>query len=235
MISLDKLRRGPMFVFEVRNGTLQELSSDPQLFKAIAYTMILNEHLVSAHDVLVASLERDSTDRAARHWLGWVQWARGQREEATRLIAQTGFATNAGASPEVAIALERMAAKDTLGATNIALNGVRAHALNPRTHAVLADLLLNQPRMRDQAGIEAFAARVLAPNDPAAWRRWSVVQVQNQRYEQAVKSLERYFVLAGPAGNGDFEAARLLAALRRIGPGGDIAQQALRHTTSLVH
>jgi hypothetical protein len=93
---------------------------------------------------------------------------------------------------------------------------------------LLADLLLIA-NPEDPAGpVEAFAVRVLAPSDGLAWRRWGSIQLYRKRYLEALASFDRYFKLAGLAGQGDAEARQWVTNIKRALPGGDIAPEGLR-------
>ena len=76
--------------------------------------------------------------------------------------------------------------------------------------------------------IELAAVRLLAPGDPAAWRRWAIVQMQDRHFQNAYESLIRYFEMAGSAGAMDAPGQRMLEILRQAQPGGELAQRELR-------
>ena len=76
--------------------------------------------------------------------------------------------------------------------------------------------------------VEAWACRVLTPDDPEVWLRWTAVQGGSGRYDTARRSLQRYFELAGPAGESDPRALEMKEALTQLLPGGSLVQQGLR-------
>jgi len=121
-----------------------------------------------------------------------------------------------------------LAAGDTLAAMSGLLTGILGHALDPEPHALLADLLIVRAPGTVTPIMETLAARLLAPEDPLAWRRWAMVQARDSHVEGAYASLTRYFEMAGPAGAADVPALQLLEFLRQSQPGGELAQSDLR-------
>jgi hypothetical protein len=119
---------------------------------------------------------------------------------------------------------------DTMRAIALLSQALRVHPFDPAAHGLLSDLLMIQHMMLPTAQIEAYAARVIAPQVPWNWRRWAAVQLATQRSRQAALSLDRYFELAGDEANGDTEARYWRTQLQRVLPGGDLAQKALRGT-----
>jgi hypothetical protein len=132
-----------------------------------------------------------------------------------------------GPTPEVPLALARVASGDTAGAIALMSAAVTRHGLDPGAHALTADLLLSRSQI-DNGMIEAWAARLLAPNEPSMWRRWGMVEMVRDAHDPAAHALERYLALAGPAGRDDREALATLATLKRELPGGDLAQRAIQ-------
>src|SRR5262249_52974208 len=81
-------------------------------------------------------------------------------------------------------------------------------------HALLAELEFTVMHAEAEPVIEAYAARLLAPGSPEAWRRWAFVQIQHGRPLEGAGSLRRYFDLAGPDGGRDGVAQEAAACLR---------------------
>ena len=75
-------------------------------------------------------------------------------------------------------------------------------------------LLLVRQHGDPEGAVEAFAARLLAPGDPTAWRRWGTVQLDRGRYLEALRSLERCQALGDPQAARDSEVQGLIEALR---------------------
>src|SRR5439155_12390614 len=95
-------------------------------------------------------------------------------------------------------------------------------------HGLLAVVLLVSNAEDPDGPVEAFGARVLAPDDALMWRRWASVQMHRRRYLEALHSFDRYFRLAGPMAGRDGEAQQWVADIKRALPGGDIAPEGLR-------
>jgi hypothetical protein len=76
--------------------------------------------------------------------------------------------------------------------------------------------------------VEAFAARVLDPGSPAAWRRWAIVLARENRQRESIAALDRYLALRPQAAMDDPDALRLRALQQRMLPGGDLAQQSMK-------
>jgi len=110
----------------------------------------------------------------------------------------------------------------------VLMSATRADAFDPRPHALLADLQLQSVAGRRPSALEAYVARALAPRDPLSWRRWAYALYWNLRMPEASAALERYFALAPRAATVDAEAVDLRARLKRMQPGGDLVQRAIR-------
>ena len=124
--------------------------------------------------------------------------------------------------------MARLAAGDSAQAITLASLGVYLHALDPGPHALLADLLLARDGVTDVAVMESYAACILAPTQPASWRRWGMISFVRDRNSEALAALERYFSLGGSAARDDEQAVRALAETKRRLPGGELAQEAVR-------
>jgi tetratricopeptide (TPR) repeat protein len=103
--------------------------------------------------------------------------------------------------------------------------------LDPWVHARLASLCLATADRQQQGAIEAYAFRVLSPDDPDAWRKWASAQLAARQYEGALHSLEKYLALAGKAGKADAEVEGVIQSLRRV-VHGDVAHAGLRTPAS---
>jgi hypothetical protein len=115
---------------------------------------------------------------------------------------------------------ERIAAGDSAGAIAMARAIVAASVAEPEAHAVLANLLLARSMDDPDGVIEAYAARVLAPRDPGAWRRWAAIQANRNHDVEALASFETYFRLGGAVAAADAEAHRWVDRVRRLIPPG---------------
>jgi hypothetical protein len=159
---------------------------------------------------------------------GWTALDGGDSAAAFAALRRSGVNPAPGPSPGLTAARQALAAHDTTGAIHTLDAAVRDHALDPAVHNLLSDLILGWPRPTDAACVEAYAATVLAPQDPEVWRRWAAVQLSDARYTASDRSLRRYFALAGPGGRIDAEALAVQRALKRLLPGGDLYQSGLR-------
>jgi hypothetical protein len=106
--------------------------------------------------------------------------------------------------------------------------GLRDNVYDPEVHALCADLMLRDVRYTVDGQVEAYAARLLAPGSATAWRRWAFVLAEENRQDQSIAALDRYFQLDSLAAVHDRDAVRLRALEVRMLPGGDIAQHAMK-------
>jgi hypothetical protein len=70
--------------------------------------------------------------------------------------------------------------------------------------------------------VEAYAARVLTPDEPFAWRRWAMIQASRDRTLEALASFNRYFKLGGQTAAADTEAHQYADAIRGSIPRGSV-------------
>jgi tetratricopeptide (TPR) repeat protein len=206
---LAKSRRGPYFFFEARGDSLVETTSDPMQFYRMALGAILSEHPESAREMLRAAQDRDSSTLVIEYWRAWVEWDLGRRDRALDALRAAGVNAVPGPTPEVAAARAALAQRDTARAMRLVQRGVSQHALDPEAHGLLADLALVAAHTTSGAELEAYAARLLAPDSPISWRRWAFLQVQQNRALEGARSLRRYFDLGGPETADDGDAQQL--------------------------
>ena len=110
----------------------------------------------------------------------------------------------------------------------MAVRMVVEHPLDPSAHALLADLYLVRDDLFETGALEAFAARVLAPDDPIAWRRWGLVLFARRRDLNARAALRHYLELAGDSARADAQIQETLRELARRLPGGELARRELQ-------
>jgi tetratricopeptide (TPR) repeat protein len=226
--SRDKLGRGPVKFFVAAGDTLRELEAGEDLYLRLASGMIASEQPEGARDALAVAEGTESVRPLARYWRAWTEWALGDTAAAAAWLRAAGYNPDPGPAPEREAALAAVAGGDTAAALALMRDAVPRHALDPYAHALLADLLLIRDREDATGVMEAYAARVLAPADPYAWRRWAMIQADRGRHLQALASFEKYFELGGQAVAGDAEAAKWLADIRAMLPGGDLAPEEIR-------
>lgn len=227
----ERVRSGPTLFYEVRNNRLDPIVG-PDSLERLGFAMVLSGGLEAARDLLTLELERDPTDLATAYRAAWLEMALGRPEVARAWLERSGMNPNPGPAPEVAVALDRVAAGDTPSATRLAQAAVANHALDAGAHGLLADLLLANPASDamtiENAMIEAFAARVLAPDHPLSWRRWGLVAAVRGRGSEARAALEHYLAIGGPDAAADSVAMSVLQSMRRETAGGDSTQAGLR-------
>lgn len=230
--SRDKAARGPLFFFAVENDSLRDHTDDPAMLASAAYSMILADRPAAAQSVLELVLSRTPDDQVIRYWLAWAQWAAGDSVSAVRNLARVGVSPSIGPIPELEAAKSPTTQADTMRAIGDLLRARNRVGLSPEAHARLAALCLPTVQYKQLGVIEAFAFTQLRPSEPDAWRKWASAQLAEQQYGAAARSLERYFELGGAQARQDLEAQRVLGAIRRVLPGGDVAQRALGITES---
>jgi hypothetical protein len=226
-----RAQRGPAYFFMISNEHLEELWKNGSPYGALALNMILDDHPEGARDAMRLQQEGAGLGRFERYMSVWLEVDAGQMDSARVQLLRLGNGLDSGSAPEVAQALRMVNARgDTLQAIALLSQALRQRPFDAATHGLLSDLLLIQHMMLPTAQIEAYAARVLAPDVPWSWRRWAEVQLSTNRSRQGAFSLDRYFQLAGSAADSDAEAHYWRNQLQRVLPGGDLAQQGLRGT-----
>ena len=222
---MDAVRRGPVFFFQMSQGHVIEITG-PDSLEHIGLGLVTSEAPEPAREVMtLAYRHRPVSSNAYR--AAWAAAACGDTAERNGWLERAEVRLDPGPAPEVPVALARVTAGDTTEAIALMSGAVRAHGLDPGSHALLADLLFLRHQL-NAGTIEAYAARLLAPQEPSMWRRWGMVEMVRNAHDPAAKALERYLELAGPAGREDQEALATLAKLRRELPGGDLAQRAIQ-------
>ena len=226
-----RAKRGPAYFFMVSGDHLVQLWKNESPYGALGLNMILDDHPEGARDALRLLDESAGMGRFERYMCVWLELDAGRTDSARVQLLRLGTTLDPGSGPESAEALRIVNARgDTLKAIALLSEAIRLHPFDPTAHGLLSDLLLIRRMMLPTAQLEAYAARVLAPNLAWSWRRWAEVQLSSSRSRQGALSLDRYFALAGAEGNSDAEAHYWRDQLRRIMPGGDLAQKALRET-----
>ena len=235
----ERAKRGPNFFFAADGSGLRELRR-PEEVRELAVDIVYAERLEPAHDALAHLLRADADDHASRYWLAWVDMARGKRASAEIHMTQLGlrmeptdsvFAKQAPPfddtysnwrewlawkrSPYKVIQdTDKLVAEGRAADAQKVLEGaVREHPFLPEMHGRLAEVALANGDPAT-ASVEAFAARALAPEDPANWRRWGNLLIAVRHPESALPAFERYLELAGNAGTSDTEAQRIVEGLR---------------------
>ncbi len=205
--------RGPVYFFTAAGGDLHEIAG-PARYRHVAYGLLLSDALDGV-EVAVALALRESPDDAATHYLrAWLALWRGDSLAARAFLLRANVTPAGGPIPGIE-AIEQVAAGGELErAIQLISAGLERHQLDPRGHALLADLLLQHPDGQNGGTIEAFAARALSPHDWTMWKRWGLLQARTSRERQAQHSLERAQALQ-PGPQPDAVLVRVLAGLRQ--------------------
>ncbi|MEK7329865.1 MAG: hypothetical protein AAB113_03590, partial [Candidatus Eisenbacteria bacterium] len=175
--------------------------------------------------------EREPPAGDVHYFLAWLKWARGDTLGAADLLRRAQVTPDRGPSPEVDRAAELISAGNSAAGVDALMLAIQRHGLDARLHAMLADAQLRQAPTDPQARVEGLAARVLAPEDGMAWLRWGVIQAYDGRHPEAVRSLERALALGVADPTRAAQVREILAELRRMLPGGALAQEELHRAT----
>ncbi len=224
--SSETAQPGPLYFFVGSGDTLsQQVGSSDKIYQWVAFGMIVSDQAKGARDALDVALRRVPGDREAAYWIAWVNLGLGDRAAAMPYLAAAGYATaGLGGTPpgEREAVLAQVAAGDTAGAVARMRDATRARPLDASAHALLADLLLIRDHQDPDAAIEAYAARVLTPEEPYGWRRWAMIQASTDRTLEALSSFNRYFKLGGQTAAADTEAHQYADAIRNSIPRGSV-------------
>src|SRR5262249_24393276 len=144
---------------------------------------------------LEAALVHGEYDRSRLYFEALVTRALGDTTRSLKLLEQAGHHLGRDASRAIATARRQLGAADTLAAGVTPSDAREASVLDPELHGLLADILLTNSTTAPAGEIEAFAARALAPDSPAAWRRWAMVLASENRQRQSFAASDRYFAL----------------------------------------
>lgn len=233
-ITDERVRRGPTRWVMLERATVRfvDQSADSLLFVRSALGAMLAARPATLSAVLRLELERRPASAYGLYLSALEAWERGDADAARSLIERRGWSARAGGEAAIAAATARVAAGDTAGALALALQARRDHALDPGVHALLCDLMMRHEGLLNDAAIEAWAARVLAPGWPDAWRRWAAVQFVFERWIESMRSVERYWELDPAARTTDTATAAMVEQLRAYLPGGVVSQQSLREDLS---
>ena len=208
----DSVGRDYFIVFA--GDSLTDQSSNPLLLVSYFYSMLLNDQTVDALRMLDLAIERAPDDVQLHYWRAWTRLAISDPSGAHADLERAGIRPRV--NPSLAHQDWGGADSDTSRKVEALIAARNEAGLEPSVHAHLAALWLGSDRHRDEATIEAFAYRVLAPDDPDAWRCWAAAQVANSSYRPALQSLERAQQLQLRRGPADPEVGRVILALRDL-------------------
>jgi hypothetical protein len=226
----ERMARGPwrVFFFDQPTGRLVDRTHERGVFMSTALGQIMNGHLDIAEAALVAARENGENDLGCAYLAGLVALDQGDRARADTLFGGGRHVERGDGAAAVRRARAQLAQRDSLGALLSIEQGLREDVYDPEVHSLAADLMLRNVRYAVEGQVEAYAARVLAPASAPAWRRWAFVLAIENRQEESIAALDRYFQLDSLAAARDHDAVKLRALEVRMLPGGDIAQRAMR-------
>jgi hypothetical protein len=226
----ERSRRGPCyFVFyEKDKGHLVDQGNDPQMLLRIALGQWLSVHPEVSAAALDMQLRRHPKELISLYWAGLNAIELGDQRSADSLLAAAGLRDRGPGAVAVKEAQARFLAGDTVAAGKLAVAARDEHVRDAGAHAFLADYYLRFPDTITLGVVEAYAAKILAPDWAPVWRRWGMCQIQADRQIEGARSLDRYFELDPSARQRDPDAVAVRENLRRTLPGGDLAQAALR-------
>jgi tetratricopeptide (TPR) repeat protein len=229
-ISREHLARGPwkMFFYEPKLGRMVDNTNSPGVLLSTALGMILNDRPEAASAALDAAHALGPPDRALDYVTGLVAFERGDSAVAAESFLRAGLNPVRGGSDVLRQVEAALARADTMTAAELLGRGTSLYSYEAKMHAKYSDVLLGRPGTRPDGQLEAYAARVLDPRDGLSWRRWGYVLANQNRHPEALAAFERYARLAPDAAAADERTREAVAILKRMLPGGDIAQRSLQ-------
>jgi hypothetical protein len=229
-MSLDRLERGPvrMFFYDLRKGSVVEHTQDHGVFMSSAVGQMLDGHYDVAEAALVAAHAHGEDDLGRAYVAGVVALAQGDRVRALEHFAESRHFARGGGEVAERAARVRLAAGDSLAALAALREGLRTDVLHVGLHALAADLILSSSPTGSEGMLHALMTVLLAPEQPGPWRRWGYALARENRQPDALAAFDRYFALLPAAIPPDSEAVRVRALLKRMLPGGDLTQRAMR-------
>ena len=226
----ERLARGPwrVFFYEAKTGFLRDNTKMPGVFLSSALGAILNDRPATADGALQAAREHGEGPMGVDYLAAFVALELGDTARTHELIVRSGARPGRNGSAALQRARELLAQGDSGAAANVLRKGIETDALDPRLHGLFSDVLLGRPAGRAEGQVEAYAARLLAPESPAVWRRWGIVLTNEFRIREAIAAFERYAKMDPEGAAADERVTRMRQTLPRMLPGGDIAQRAMQ-------
>ena len=225
-----RVQRGPAWFieFDPHTGHLIDETDDSTLYVRVALAQLLNEKPEVARVALQLAEQKHDTLRVTHYLAAFVALSMGDTAAARAGLAAAHCAWTGGGEAALAAIRARAASGDTTGAIAMLDGAITSHALDVRFHALLATLQIARPDSREKAPLEAYITRVLAPDDPLSWRLWAFALFYQNRIDEADRALQRYAAMAPQAAARDIAGQQLGQYIKRMRPGGDIAQRAMR-------
>jgi hypothetical protein len=201
------VERGPVLFLTEYQGRLTDLS-DHFMFALLGTVLVVGDHLPQAIDAFRAANAREPGSAAlARLWIAWLT-ASGPRVATRNPVSTTAF------DGMVAV----LARGDTTAAFGQAVQWSERDPLDPRFHALVADVLARKQPKNSYTVFQAFAARTLEDANPSAWRRWAIIVTGLEDENAGQRAIARWRALLGPAADQDMAMVELERALKAHQP-----------------
>ena len=218
--------RGPVFFFQGEKDGLTDRTGDPEMLISFGISMAYAGKERPALEALDMVVPNEKNARFVHAWRGWLRWSLGDTVGGAREITAAGMRASR-VRPADAEARLRAAGADSMQRA-IVLSAIRSQAgLDPWVYGQIVPELL-AIHHQSEAVLSAFAFRVLAPEDPEAWKAWWSSLLASRSFEPALAALDRYLAMIAARGGRDEKAEQTRVTLERT-LRGDIAAEALRH------
>ena len=227
-VAYGPLIRGVYRDSTLRGYDLSQFTHDRGVFMSSALGQVMNGRLDVAEAALEAARLNGEDDIGRPYLSAVVALGLRDRERAVRLFRDSGHGTGGDGPGLLRASRRQLDAKDSLGALLTMRRALREDVMSPECHSLAADLMLSHPETQVEGQVESYIAMLLAPESPSAWRRWAFVLAIENRQAESIAALERYFELYPEARTRDPDALRLRDFERRLMPGGDLAQRAMK-------
>jgi len=228
-LTVARVHRGPAFFFTAAGDSLTEIPPESVLFSNIGMIMLLDGNVDVARDAWALHVAEHPDDGATTYWLGMLEAISGD-STGVRRLQSIGVSLASGPTPEIDAALKAVAAGDTSLAWRICFNGVARHGADPNVHALFSDLSMARVDTEGMGIFEAWLVYRMAPDHPAAMRRWAGVLVQMNRFDRGAELFERYLAAGGEDAETNASVRRWLGDVKRRMKGGDLAGEGLRRS-----
>lgn len=220
-----RAERGPVFFFRGEQGGLVDKTGDREMLTSFGISLACTGRERAALEALDMIDATGPTARFVHAWRGWLRWSLGDTVGGARELSAAGMRVSRVRPPDAEARL-RAAGSDSLRRA-LTLAAIRAEAcLDPWVYEQIVPELL-AIHHEGEATLSAFAFRVLAPDDPRAWRAWWSALLVSKAFQPALGALDRYLAMIAARGVHDEKAEQTRVTLQRS-LHGDIAAEALR-------
>jgi hypothetical protein len=229
-LTRERLQRGPwaVFFYDMPTGRLIDRSHEPGVFVSSALGQIMNNRLDIAQAALEAAGMQSEDSFTYTYLSALVTWGLGDTTRAKEWFARVPRGLGRHGGDAIVAARQMLAVRDTASAVRTLRAALANNVLDPELHGALAQVLLLRHDTESEGEVEAFAQRLLAPESPAAWRRWAYVLANESRQRESIAAIDHYLELRPQARADDPDVLRLRALEVRMLPGGDLAQRSMK-------